>query len=180
MEFLSNLWMPILVSAVFVWISSFIMHMVVKHHRGDLTGLPNEEQAMEMLRTVKPGNYMFPFCQDGNWNSPEMTEKMNKGPMGVLTIFNGPTNMGANLMQMLLFYIVVGIFVAYIGSQALHGESEYLQKFRVCGSVAFCAHALGWMPFAIWFKNIRVFPYLLDSIVFTLITAGTFGWLWPK
>lgn len=180
MEFLSQFWLPIVVSAVFVWITSFFTHMVFPHHRKDMEGLPNEEQAMEALKSVKPGNYMFPYCTQKEMNSPEMKAKMEKGPMGLVTIFDGGINMGQKLIQTFLVYILIGVFVAYVGSNTLLGADTYLAKFRVCGAVAFCAHGLGWMSFAIWFKNIKVLPNLFDAILYALVTAGTFGWLWPK
>lgn len=180
MEFLSQLWMPIVVSAVFVWITSFFTHMVFPHHKKDFGKLPNEEQVMDSLKTVPPGNYMFPYSTQKEMNTPEMKAKMEKGPLGTMTVWNGPVNMGQNLIQTLLFYILVGVFVAYVGWHSLHGDHPYLAKFRICGTVAFCAHGLGWMSFAIWFKNIKVLPNLFDAILYALVTAGTFGWLWPK
>lgn len=47
MEFLGELWLPIVVSAVFVWIASFFMHMVFPHHKKEFAGLQNEHPSIQ-------------------------------------------------------------------------------------------------------------------------------------
>ncbi|MCW5945691.1 MAG: hypothetical protein KIT74_01520 [Fimbriimonadales bacterium] len=180
MEFLTELWMPIAVSAVFVWIASAITHMVLPHHKNEWKGLQNEDQALDALRSSPPGQYMFPFCTMAEMNTPEYKEKVAKGPVGVVTIWPGQTNMGKNLALTLLFYLVVGVFVAYVAWHALGKGAEYMTVFRIAGTAAFMAHGLGWMPNMIWFGGKGFWSYLFDSIVYALITAGTFGWLWAR
>ena len=179
MEFLSDLWVPILLSSVFVWIVSAIMHMVLPHHKTDFVGLPDEDTVTGALEGVAPGQYAFPFTTMAEMNSPEHQAKMKEGPNGVLTIWPTPPSIGRNLGLMLLFYLVVGVFVAYVGSHSgLDGE-PYLAAFRVCGTVAFIAYGLGWIPQMIWFGTKGFWSYTFDSVVYALVTAGVFGWLWP-
>lgn len=180
MEFLTALWLPIVVSAVFVWIMSFFTHMVFPHHRKDWSPLPDEEKIMSAVTGLPPGNYMFPFCDHSNMNSPEMVEKRKKGPIGILTVYDGEINMGKNLILTLLSYVLAGIFVAYVGWHSLATTDPYLTKFRICGAVALASYALGWIGFVIWYKNIKFWSNLFDAILYALITAGVFGWLWPK
>jgi hypothetical protein len=180
MEFLAELWLPIVVSAVFVWIASSIIHMVLPHHKGEFKGLPEEDKALDAIRDAPPGQYMFPFCDMADWKKPEMQEKMRRGPNGILIIWPGAANMGRNIILMLVFYLVVSVFVAYIGWHAMGPGETYMKVFRICGTAAFMAHGLGWMPGMIWFGQKGFWTYLFDSIVYALITAGTFGWLWPK
>jgi hypothetical protein len=40
---LGSLWLPIVLSAVFVWLASALVWMVLPHHRSDWKGLPDEE-----------------------------------------------------------------------------------------------------------------------------------------
>jgi hypothetical protein len=87
--------------------------------------------------------------------------------------------MGRNLILTLLFYMVVGVFVAYIAHHTVSVEAPYLETFRITGTVAFAAHGLGWIPFMIWFGGKGFWTNLFDSIVYAGLTAGTFGWLWP-
>lgn len=181
MEFLSALWMPILVSAVLVFIASFFTHMVLPHHKSEFGKASDESAVMGAIAGEAPGRYMFPYPSDmKDINSPEFMERMRQGPCGLFVRYPGPVNMGQNLMLTFLFYILVGIFVAYIGWHSIDPGSEYLFRFRICGAVAFAAHGLGWMSFFIWFRYGKFWPNFFDSLAYALITAGTFAWLWPK
>ncbi len=68
MEFLASLWLPIVLSAIFVFIASSIMHMLLPYHRGDYRKLPDEEKVMAALRGVglTRGLYIFPFSTAGS------------------------------------------------------------------------------------------------------------------
>jgi len=62
----SALWLPILLSAVFVFIASAILHMMLPWHKGDCRQLPDEPKVLDALRTagVTPGRaYRFSFVQ---------------------------------------------------------------------------------------------------------------------
>ena len=60
--------------------------------------------------------------------------------------------------------------------------TEYLKVFQVMGTVAFLAYAGGVLPGAIWMGK----PWsiaakeVLDGLIYGLVTAGAFGWLWPR
>ena len=62
MEFLTELWLPIVLAAVFVFIASSVIHMVLPIHKSDVKKMKNEDQVLEAMRAngVEPGNYMFP------------------------------------------------------------------------------------------------------------------------
>ena len=47
---IASLWLPILLSAVVVFVASFVVHMLVPFHRSDYRTLPNEDQVMDALR----------------------------------------------------------------------------------------------------------------------------------
>lgn len=177
MDFLTALWMPIVVSAAFVWIASAITHMVIPFHKSDFGKLPDEDKVMSSLEGVPLGSYMFPYCTQSEMNSPEHKAKREKGPVGTLTVMPN-VNMGQNLILTLLLYLLIGVFIAYAGYHSGLEGAPYLEKFRLAGTVAFCAHTFGWLSFAIWYRNIKVWSNLFDGIVYALITAGTFGWLW--
>lgn len=184
MEFIQELWMPIVVSAAFLFVASSIIHMMLPIHKGEWTGLPDEPKVMGALEGVPPGQYMFPWCaQMSDMKTPEYQEKLKKGPVGQLTLQGAPWNMGKNMFCMLVFYLVAGLFVAYVAWHAMgRGPHEYLHVFRVAGAAAFMAYGLGWIPNMIWFggKSRCFWTYSFDSIVYALLTAGTFGWLWSK
>jgi len=54
---LTALWLPILLSAVIVFVASSIIHMVLPIHKSDYRKLPEEDRVLETLRAagVTPG-----------------------------------------------------------------------------------------------------------------------------
>lgn len=182
MEFLSALWMPILVSAAFVWIASFLTHMVLPVHKGEWKSLPDEDKTLDALAGISPGNYMFPWGTMADMKNPEFAEKQKRVPNGTATIWPGPVNMGRNLVLTYLSYVLIGLFVAYVCWHAFIGNARptYMEVFRIAGTTAFMAHALGLIPHAIWYRGIRIWSILLDAIIYGAVTAAAFGWLWPN
>ena len=185
MEFLSALWMPIAASAVFVFLVSSVMHMVLPIHRGDFGRLDDEDGVLEALRArrVGPGNYMFP-CPGSMkaMGSPEMLEKYRKGPVGSLIVLpNGPPAIGRSLLQWFLFSLAVGVLVAYVAWHSLGRGADYLTVFQLTGTVAWLGYGFGHLQDSIW-KGVKwstSLKFLLDGLVYGLVTAGAFGWLWP-
>jgi hypothetical protein len=53
--------MPIVASAVFVFIALSIIHVMLDWHKGDMTAVPGEAKVMETLPglNVQPGDYRF-------------------------------------------------------------------------------------------------------------------------
>lgn len=113
-----------------------------------------------------------------------MKKRWVEGPSGMLTIVNGASmlNMGPMMMKSLVFNIVVAFFAAYVAHHALASGAEYLKVFQVVGSVGFMAYAFGSVPDSIWFGKPwkSWFLHAADSLVYGLLMAGTFGWLWPR
>lgn len=183
MEFVAELWLPIVLSAVFVFIVSSIIHMVLPFHKSDYKRIPDEEKVMGDLRGITPGLYFFPFCTHQEMKSPEFVEKMKRGPVGLLTIRpTGPVVMPKFLGMWFLYCLVIGFFVAYLASHTLSHGVHYLVVFRVVGTAAFLAYGLGHLSNGIWKGQ----PWgitikeVVDGLIYGLVTAGTFGWLWPR
>src|SRR5215475_6994368 len=88
---LADLWLPILVSAVAVWIASALAWMALPHHKGDFRQLPNEDEVMAAVRnlSIAPGVYFFPHMKDCSKmkTDPAAKEKFEKGPHGMITIW---------------------------------------------------------------------------------------------
>ncbi len=114
--------------------------------------------------------------------SPEMLEKYNKGPVGVMNVIpNGPPAMPRVLAQWFAYSAVVSIFAGYVAGRALGPDALYLSVFRMAGTVAFLAYASTHATDPIW-KGERwstALKYTFDALVYALLTAGVFGWLWP-
>jgi hypothetical protein len=181
-----SLWLPILLSAVFVFIASSIIHMAFRYHSNDYRKFPDETAAAEALRklNIPAGQYMYPYAgSTKEMSTPEFQAKVEKGPGIILTIWpGGDPSMAANLIQWFVYSIIVGIFAAYVAGRALEVGAPYLAVFRFAGVTAFACYAIAGWHESIWFK--RSWSVTLrntfDGLVYALVTAGTFGWLWPR
>lgn len=182
---LSALWLPILLSAVFVFVASSIMHMLLPYHRSDYRQLSEEDKLLSALRAANlaRGLYVFPFCTHKDMKSPAMVEKYKQGPVGMLTVVpNGPPAMGKFLVLWFIYSLIVGFFVAYLTAHTVAHGALYPAVFRVVGTAAFLAYGLGNLVNAIWKGQMwsMTIKEVIDGLVYALLTAGTFGWLWPR
>jgi hypothetical protein len=183
---LTALWLPILLSAVIVFIASSILHMALPIHKNDYRKLPDEDKVLDALRSagVTPGRlYIFPYCTRKEMKSPETVEKFKRGPIGHLIIRpNGPPAMGKFLLQWFIYCIVVGVFTAYLTGRTRLPGTHYPEVFRVAGSTAFLGYSLALIQNAIWKGETWgvTMKHILDGLLYGLLTAGTFGWLWPR
>lgn len=182
---LGALWLPILVSAILVFAVSTLVWMVLPHHKGDFRGLTNEDEVRRALSAggVTPGQYVIPHAPTREAHqSPEFQEKIAEGPSAFLTVLPpGARSMARQLVQWFLFLLVVGVFCAYVAGRTLPPGEEYLSVFRVTGTVAWMAYGFAYVQESIWFGRPWSFvgKQLLDSLLYGLVTAGAFGWLWP-
>jgi hypothetical protein len=186
MTALSLLWLPILVSAILVFVASSIIHMATPWHKNDYGRVPNEDGMMDALRplSIPPGDYMVPSCSDmKEMKSPEFVEKMNKGPVMVATVMpNGAMSIGRSLVQWFIYALVVGFFAAYVAGHAFPVGARYPQVFRLAGVTAFVGYALALWQMAIWYRRAfgTTVRATIDGLIYALLTGGTFGWLWPR
>jgi len=185
MVHLLDLWLPIALSAVFVFVVSSVIHMCLPVHKGDFKKLPGEESILEAMRAqgVQPGEYMFPCAASmKDMCSPEMVEKLNRGPVGYLSVTrNGPFSMGKSLLQWFLFSLLVGVFVAYIASIGLARGAATMEVFRLVASAGILGYAVTQVPNSIW-KGLSwkiTAKFIFDGILYGLATAAAFAWLWP-
>ena len=183
---LSDLWLPILLAAVIVFIASSIMHMALTYHKSDYRPLPDEDRVTEALRNtgVGPGRiYFFPYFSFKEMKSTAVIDKMKRGPVGMLTVLpSGPPAMGSKLIQWFVYCLVVGIFAGYLAGRTLTPGTSYLEVFRVVGTAAFLGYGFAHAQESIWGGRswVVTFKHIFDSLVYAGLTAGTFGWLWPR
>ena len=184
MVVLSSLWLPIVLSAVVVFMASFFVWMVLPHHRKDWTKLKDEDAVRKVLNDqgIGAGQYQMPYCKTAKeMADPEVKKRMDEGPVAILTVMPGPPNMGRNLSMTFTHYLVVSFLVAYVAAHTVPADAAYLAVFRVVGTVAVLSYCAGLIPAAIWFGRSwsSTAWELLDGIAYGLLTAGTFAWLWP-
>ena len=180
-----SLWLPILLSAVFVFVVSSIIHMVLGYHANDFKKVPSQDAVMDALRpfAIPPGDYFLPRAGSmKEMGTPEYKERAEKGPVVIMTVCpNGVTSMGGPLLLWFLYSILISIFAGYVASHAVSAGGSYLEVFRYVGTVAFAAYSLGLLQNSIWYKRNwgATLRSVFDGLLYALVTAGTFGWLWP-
>jgi hypothetical protein len=183
---MTQLWMPILLSAVLVFAASAIIHMVLKWHNSDYRKLANEDAVRAAIRggSPVPGQYTMPYCLGAKeMQAPEMQQKFVEGPVAFITLMrNGPPKMGGTLAMWFLFTLAIGVIAAYLAAKALPPGAPFRDVCRLVGIVAFLAYAGGSVPAGIWFgKPWRsVAKELLDGLIYGVITGAVFAWLWPR
>jgi hypothetical protein len=171
---------------VLVFVTSSIIHMALRYHNRDYTKLPNEDAVRAAIRSGNPpaAQYIIPYAAGmAELKMPETLQKFTEGPVAVLNIRpSGPPTMGPSLAQWFIFSVVISTGAAAVASLTVPAGTDYPHVFRVVALVAWLAYAGGQIPAAIWMGK----PWsvtikdVFDSLVYGLVTAGTFGWLWPR
>lgn len=180
------LWLPILLSAIAVFLASSLIHMMLPWHKSDYPKLPNEEAFRDAVRpmAIPPGDYVVPRASSmDDMRSPSFMEKMTQGPVIMMTVLrSGPPSMSSNLILWFLYSIVIGVFAAYVSGRALGPGAAYLAVFRFAGVTAFLGYAAALWQFSIWYHRswLTTFKSTIDGLLYACLTAGFFGWLWPR
>ncbi len=185
MSLLLSLWLPILLSAVVVFVISSLVHMVFKWHASDYNRLPNEDAVRAALNAGNPapGRYVVPHCADmKDMASEAMQQKYREGPVAHFTL--GPTgapSMGKPLGLWFLMTLVVTTVAAYAATKFVRMDpSQALRAAKLVGTISFVSYGFGAVPESIWMMRpwSSTLKYLLDSALYALGTAAVFWWLW--
>lgn len=186
MTSMSALWLPILLSSIFVFIVSSIIHMASPWHKSDYPKLANEEQVMDALRplAIPPGDYFMPRPSSmADMKSAEFKARMERGPRVLMTVMPaGAAAMTRELVMWFVYLIVVGIFTAYIAAHALAPGAPFRAVVRFAGAVSFLAYAAALWQLSIWYRRSWgiTIKATVDSLIYALVTAVTFAYFWPK
>jgi TctA family transporter len=180
---LTALWLPILLSAIFVFIASSILWMLLPFwHQRDYGRIADDKPIVSALTAVASGLYVVPWMDWKN-ATPEQQAEMQKGPAAFLTVRNPSAFSFPRTLSFYFLYILVAVvFAAYITSRTRAAGAEYLEVFRVAGTAGFLIFGLRGFPDSIWYgKPWKVtFKEAIDGVIYGLLMGGTFGWLWPK
>jgi hypothetical protein len=180
------LWMPIVLSAVIVFVVSSVIHMMSPWHKSDYPQLAKQDAIMDALRpfAIPPGDYMLPRPNDmSEMKSQAFIDKVNKGPKVVMTVMKpGMTGMGKSLGGWFVYLLVIDVFAAYVAGRALPVGADYLHVFRFVGVTAFLGFSAALWQLTIWYSRSMSITVksTIDGLIYALLTAGTFGWLWPR
>lgn len=184
---LTSLLFAILVSAVVVFVASFVVHTVLGYHKSDVRKLPDQHEdeiiALVGRMNLPTADYAAPHPgSPERMKDPAFVAKMTKGPLVIMNVSPGaPPSLRKSLALWFVFVVIVTFFSAYIASRAVTPGSDYLTVFRFVGTSAFMGYALGQLPESIWYRRNwgRTFKSIFDGLIYALLTAGVFGWLWP-
>lgn len=182
---IASLWLPILVAAVGVFIASSIIHMATPWHQGDFAAMPDQARVMASLRSfnLRPGDYALPRpASRQEMSSPEFTELAKQGPMVVMTVLPGNVVIAKNLVLWFVYCVVVALCAAYIAGAALPPGAAGKKVFQFAGATAFFGFALGLWQQTIWYNRswVTTLKSNIDGLIYALVTAGVFAWLWPR
>jgi len=183
---LTSLVIPILLSGVIIFVASSIFHMLLPFHRLDYRRVPRENDVLDALRpfAIPPGDYVMPLAESpAAMKSPEFLDKMNKGPVVMMTVMpSGPPAMGGTFVLWFAYCVVVSLFAAYVAGRALGPGARYLDVFQFAGTVAFIGYSAALWQHSIWYKRAwgTTLRSTIDGLIYGMLTGGTFGWLWPR
>ncbi len=183
---LVSLWLPIVLSAVFVFIASSVINMALKFwHMPEYRGFSNEGEVGAAMRNgnAGPGLYMIPFCSPEAMKNQETQQKFASGPVGVVFLRRpGPMNMGAYLGQWFVFCLAVSFFCAGLAGHAVPPAAPGHLVFHTVALAALLGYGFGVFPDAIWWGHPwrSAVKYFIDGVVYAVVTGATFVWLWPS
>lgn len=176
-----ELWVPILVSSLVVFVMSALVWTVLPWHKSDFKKTADEEAVRAALKGLAPGFYLLPYHTDpAELKNETVARKYIDGPQGYVTIVpNGLPNMAPKLVMSFVYNVLVGILCAYFVSRTIGPQASYLDVFRIAGTTAFVAYGVAYIQDSIWFGKPWAITVknLFDGLLYGLLTGGVFGWL---
>lgn len=185
MDLLIQLWLPILLSAVAVWIASAVIWMVMPHHRNDFKKLPDEDALIRALKGlgIPPATYSFPHCgKHSDSRDPEFMRKWKEGPAGMLTIMKCDGGMAKSMILTFLVQLIASFLLAYLSTTALDRGIPFIHVFRFFATAGMLTWCFASLPNQIWFGANRsaIVACIIDGIAYAAITGVIFAAFWPK
>jgi len=184
MDTLSVIWLPVIVTAVAIFIASSLIHMVFKWHNSDYKKLGNEDDVRAVIRagSPAPGLYILPHCADMKDMAGEaMQKKYIEGPVAMLTVRpSGSPGMGKPLVLWFVLSLAIAAIAACMAAGAYPGKANAHPAAHLAAVITFLAYYIGSVQMAIWMGKTwsSVGKDLLDSIIYAVVTGLVFAWLW--
>ncbi len=185
MNTLLSLWLPILLSAVVVFVISSLIHMAFNWHASDYRSFANEDAIRDAIRAgnAQPGRYVMPHCKDmKDMASEAMKKKYVEGPIGHITLLpNGQPAMGKYLGMWFLFCLLVSAVAAFLASRLIPLDHTFARPAaKLAFAVGFVGYGFGTFQESIWSGRpwVSSAKYLIDAALYAAGTAAVFSWLW--
>lgn len=175
-----SLWLPVLVSGIALFFASWAAWMLLPHHKGEWTDMPNEDEFLNTLKStgVPPGQYVFPYCKPEDWKSDAYKEKLKSNPNGNIVVWSGPCSMGRNMLCTVIFFLVANFIIAYLAAQAIEPGATFMNVFQFVSTAGILTYGTANILNGIWFGR-KMIADIADGIAYGLITGAIFAWLWP-
>lgn len=183
---LSSLLIPILLSSVVVFVASALLHMATGWHKNDYGRVPNEDQLRDLLRplAIPPGDYMVPRPSSREeTKSPEFAEKFRQGPNLIMTVLPGGSfGMARNLVLWFLYLVAVSACAAYVAGRALPAGAPDRGIIKYVALTSFLGYSAALWQMSIWYRRSwnTTIKSTVDGVIYALLTAAVFWWLWPQ
>jgi hypothetical protein len=181
-----QLWLPIVVAAIGVFVASSLIHMVFKWHASDYRAFPNEDEVAAAIRNGKPspGQYVIPHCPGmKDMASEAMQARFREGPVGWITLRpNGQPSMGSSLGAWFVFNLLVAAASAAIALQVYGLGADHRAAAHLGALVTLATYIGGSIQNGIWMGKPwgAVAKDIVDGLIFAIVTACAFAWLWPN
>lgn len=182
-----TLWLPILASAVAVFILSSIIHMALPFwHRSDYRSLPDEAAVLEALRplNIPPGEYMAPRpASNEDMRSESFKEKMNRGPIFQINLMKpGPISLGRPLALWFVYLLVVAFVVAHVTTVAVGSATDTRVIFHTVALTSLMGYVMALWQGVIWFQRpvLTAFKATIDGVIYAIVTGMIFVYFWPR
>ena len=180
-----HLWLPVLATAIAVFVASSLIHMVIQWHKSDYRKLLNEDAVRDAIRagSPAPGQYFLPYCAEmKDMQNPAMQQKFAEGPIGFLTVKrNGPPAMGASLVNWFLYVLVISAISGAIAMRVFGAWGNASGAGHLVGLVSFLTYTGGSVQMGIWMGKPwgSVAKDALDGLIYGAIGMAVFTFLWP-
>jgi hypothetical protein len=181
----TQLWLPILVSPILIFVVSSVIHMVTPWHKGDYRTVPNEDGVMQALRPfgLTPGDFMLPRPSSmADMQSPAFLEKVKQGPKVVMTVLpGGPMSMTTNLVGWFVYLLVIAAIVGGLDALVFRRGADGHDVFHVTLIAAFLGYAAALWQMTIWYNRSvgTTVRSTIDGLIYAAITAGVYAYFWP-
>ena len=178
--------LPALVSAVAVFLLSFVLHMLLPWHRSDYGRVPREDELMDAVRplAIPQGDYLVPRpTGPQEMRSPEFKAKLERGPVMVLTVWpNGSTSMARNLVSWFLFSFVISFIAGHIADRVLGVNPDRYLVLHTVGLATFLGYVGGLWQMSIWYRRkwSTTIKATVDGAIYAAVTGFIFCSMWPS
>ena len=182
---LFDLWLPILLSTVAVFILHVLVWTALPHHKSDFKKLPDEDGTITAMRgrPPDPGAYMMPLAwTHADVRNPDIARKLSQGPGGFVTIVpSGMPTVGKKFGQIFVFFLVISVLVAYVTETAFAAGQPGMDVFRISATVAAMGHGTGVVTAAVYFGTpwSNTGKHVIDAVLYGIATGAIFAAMWP-